>query len=310
MREIQRAIIEKGISSVEIKTGKGLNQESSLPRPGSTRWGSNYKRLLRLVGMFASVDEMLVYVEDEGADLTQRSQANGLLKYIHTFDFVSYLHLMLQILGFTENLSLALQNKDQDILNIVSLVESTKRQLQKFRDDGWDSFVNDVSSFCEKHDTVILKMEDYFIDLRKPRKRPTLPTCITIKSIVFIQYWIWSFKSLMVALTSVVECISLKQQLDIYIDNVREDEKFADLKHLGDLAQPASSAVLFFSDQQQAALHHSVARLQNLNRDMTSQSTTIMPRLRVILLVVLCLIRTTVLVLLHHRRTSNLVPWI
>ena len=36
---------------------------------------------------------------------------------------------------------------------------------------------------------------------------------------------------------SVMECISLKQQLDIYIDNVRGDERFADLKHLGDLSR-------------------------------------------------------------------------
>ena len=90
MREIQRDIIEKRISSGEIKNGKGLNQESSLPRPGSTRWGSHYEMLLRLVEMFSSVDEMLMYVEDEGADITHRSQANGLLKYIHTFDCVFY----------------------------------------------------------------------------------------------------------------------------------------------------------------------------------------------------------------------------
>ena len=41
----------------------------------------------------------------------------------------------------------------------------------KFRDDGWDSFVNDVSDFCEKHDTGILNMEDDFIDPRKPSKK-------------------------------------------------------------------------------------------------------------------------------------------
>ena len=71
MREIQRYIIEKRISSGEIKIGKRLNQESSLPRPGSTRWGSHYQTLLRLVEMFSYVDEMLVYVEDECADLIQ-----------------------------------------------------------------------------------------------------------------------------------------------------------------------------------------------------------------------------------------------
>ncbi|KAF8105848.1 hypothetical protein N665_0153s0009 [Sinapis alba] len=228
MREIERDIIEKIISSGEIKIGKGLNQESSLQRPGRTRWGSHYKTLLQLVEMFSSVDEMLVYVKDEGADLTQRSQANGLLKYIYTFDCVFYLHLMLHILRLTENLLTTLQLKDQDILNDVLL----------FRDDGWDFFVNDVSSFCEKHDTDILNMEDDFIDPRKPHKKTN--------------YWIWSFKTLSPTASfrefdkenvlrlaklysedfSVVECISLKQQLDIYIDNVQEDERFADLKHL------------------------------------------------------------------------------
>ncbi|ESQ38835.1 hypothetical protein EUTSA_v10022494mg [Eutrema salsugineum] len=37
MKEIHWDTIEKGVSSGEIKTGKGLNQESSLPRPGNTR---------------------------------------------------------------------------------------------------------------------------------------------------------------------------------------------------------------------------------------------------------------------------------
>jgi len=275
MREIQRDIIEKGISNGEIKTGKGLNQESSLPRPGITRWGSHYKTLLRLVEMFSSVDEMLMYVEDEGADLTQRSQANGLLKYIHTFDCVFYLHLMLHILGLTENLSLALQLKDQDILNAVSLVESTKRQLQKFRNDGWNSFVNDVSAFCKKHDTGILNMEDDFIDPRKPRKKTNITNlhhyqfnCFYTVLDIELQEFNGRFNEvnseLLVCTSalsptgsfrefdkekllrlakfypedfSVMECISLKQQLDIYIDNVRGDERFAYLKHLGDLSR-------------------------------------------------------------------------
>uniref|UniRef100_A0A0D3BLP4 TTF-type domain-containing protein n=1 Tax=Brassica oleracea var. oleracea TaxID=109376 RepID=A0A0D3BLP4_BRAOL len=216
MREIQRDIIEKGISNGEIKTGKGLNQESSLPRPGITRWGYQYKTLLRLIEMFSSVDEMLMYVEDEGADLTQRSQANGLLKYIHTFD-----------------------------------------------------------SFCKKHDTGILNMEDDFIDPRKPRKKTNITNLHHYQFNFFytvldmeLQEFNGRFNEvnseLLVCTSalsptgsfrefdkekllrlakfypedfSVMECISLKQQLDIYIDNVRRDERFTDLKHLGDLSR-------------------------------------------------------------------------
>lgn len=89
--------------------------------------------------MFSSTIKVLEYVEDEGIENAQRSQPNGLLKYVHTFDCVFYLHLMLLLLGLTENFSMTLQKKDQDIINAISLVESTKRDLQKLRDSGWSA---------------------------------------------------------------------------------------------------------------------------------------------------------------------------
>ncbi|XP_023641912.1 zinc finger MYM-type protein 1 [Capsella rubella] len=103
--------VQEGISSGEINTGTGLNQEISLQRPGNTRWGSHQRTL---------------------------------------------------------------QRKDQDILNAMSLVESTKRELQKLRDDGWDSLMNKVSSFCEKHNAELLVMEDVFVDPRKPRRKTNI----------------------------------------------------------------------------------------------------------------------------------------
>lgn len=117
---------------------------------------------------------MLGHVEREGSDGIKRCQANGLLKYFHTFDFVFYLQLMLLILGLTNNISKALQNKDQDILNTISLVKSTKQQLCKLRDNGWDSVIRKVNSFFNKHNTELLIMEDEFIDPKKPRKRSNI----------------------------------------------------------------------------------------------------------------------------------------
>ncbi|XP_010507185.1 PREDICTED: zinc finger MYM-type protein 1-like [Camelina sativa] len=136
LRESYRKKIEEGISNGEIKTGTGLNQELSLQRPTNTRWGSHYRTLLRLVDLFSCIIEVLEYIQDEGVDTTKRRQAYGLLKYFHTFDFAFYLQLTLHILGHTDSLSKALQRRDQDILNAISLVASTKRQLQKLSDDG------------------------------------------------------------------------------------------------------------------------------------------------------------------------------
>jgi len=41
------SLLEK-LENCEIATGRGLNQESSLARPGDTRWGSHLKTLLRI----------------------------------------------------------------------------------------------------------------------------------------------------------------------------------------------------------------------------------------------------------------------
>ncbi|RIA04130.1 hypothetical protein BRARA_K01668 [Brassica rapa] len=263
--------------------------------PGTTRWGSHYKTLLRLVGLFSTIIKVLEYIEVEGADDSKRRQAYGLLKYVQTFDCVFYMHLMLLILGICENLSMALQNKDQDILNAMSLVESTKRELQRVRDDGWDSLMLTVSSFCKKHDTEMLNMDEGFIDSRKPRKKTNITNmhhykvnCFNAALDLQLQEFNDRFtevntelltcmaslnpvgafrgfdKSKLVKLAkfypddfSFMECISLEQQLGIFIDNVRHDQRFKDLKILGDLA-------LMMVETQKHIAHPLVYRLLKL----------------------------------------------
>ena len=106
---------------------------------------------MRLVDLFSSIIKVLEYAESDGV---KRWQANGLLNYFYTFEFVFYLQLMLLILGITNSLSKALQRKDLDILNAMSLVKSTKQQLNKLRENGWESLINKVFSFCKTYKTV------------------------------------------------------------------------------------------------------------------------------------------------------------
>ncbi|CAA0259060.1 unnamed protein product [Arabidopsis thaliana] len=252
IREIDRQKVEEKISNGEIKTGTGLNQELSLQRPGNTRWGSHYKTLLRLEELFLSIVIVLEYIQDEGTDTTKRQQAYGIL-----------------------NLSKAFQRKDQDILNAISLVKTTKCQLQKVRDDGWDAFMAEVSSFSEKNNTGMLKMEEEFVDSRRPRKKTSITNLhhykvdcfytvldmqlqefndrfdelnsellICMSSLSPIDSFRQFDKSMLVRLTefypddfSFVERRSLDHQLEIYLDNVKNDERFTDLKRLGDLAR-------------------------------------------------------------------------
>ena len=50
-----------------------------------------------------------------------------------SFDFIFSAHLMLDILGHTNELSECLQRKDQDILNAMSLVRLAKSKMQQMR---------------------------------------------------------------------------------------------------------------------------------------------------------------------------------
>ncbi|KAL9664985.1 hypothetical protein QQ045_020394 [Rhodiola kirilowii] len=75
------------------------------------------------------------------------------------------------IKGLTESLSMALQRKDQDIMNAMSMVTSTKLQLQTIRDHDWNSLMQKVSSFCDKYDIQILNLEEEFVDARRPRRK-------------------------------------------------------------------------------------------------------------------------------------------
>ncbi|XP_019056423.1 PREDICTED: zinc finger MYM-type protein 1-like [Tarenaya hassleriana] len=275
IRESHRIKVNEKINNGEISIGTGLYQDITLQRPGNTRWGSHYKTLLRLVELFSSVIEVLEHVENDGTDAVKRRQAYGLLKYFHTFDFVFYLQLMLLILGLTDNLSMALQRKDQDILNAISLVKSTKRQLQQQRDVGWDLLLDNVSSFCEKHDIEIINMEEDYMDSRRLRKKSSISNLYHYQIDCF--YTVMDFQlrefndrfdevnsELLICMAtlgpvdsfrefnipnlvklagfypddfSFTEQISLRHELSIYFDNLMEDDRFSNLVNLGDLAR-------------------------------------------------------------------------
>uniref|UniRef100_A0A0D3CGD6 TTF-type domain-containing protein n=1 Tax=Brassica oleracea var. oleracea TaxID=109376 RepID=A0A0D3CGD6_BRAOL len=104
-----------------------LNQEVAIQRPGQTRWGSHYKTLLRLIELFSPIINVLKHIQNESLEDSKRRQAYGLLVYFQDFDFVFYLQMMVHLLGLTDSLSKALQQRDQDILNAMSLVKLTKR---------------------------------------------------------------------------------------------------------------------------------------------------------------------------------------
>ena len=92
------------------KSGQGLNQETNLKRPGDTCWGSYYETILNLILMSSTVVDVLEIIEED--DLSdQKVEAQSIMRSILSFEFVFALHLMKNILGIINELSIALQKK-------------------------------------------------------------------------------------------------------------------------------------------------------------------------------------------------------
>jgi hypothetical protein len=81
---------------------------------------------------------------------------------MESFNFVFMLHCLRRILAVTNEFSQALQRKDQDIENAMSLLKTSKEQFKMMRENDWESLLEEVSSFCIKHDIDILNMDDEY----------------------------------------------------------------------------------------------------------------------------------------------------
>ncbi|CAN6551746.1 unnamed protein product [Malus baccata var. baccata] len=79
------------------------------------------------------------------------------------------------ILGITNELSQALQKKDQYIVNAMTLVEVCKQRLPSLRDYDFGDLLDDVQKFCEEPDIVVPNMEDLrFVPGKSRCKAPRL----------------------------------------------------------------------------------------------------------------------------------------
>jgi hypothetical protein len=121
-------------------------------------------------------------VEKEGPN-DKKHQTHRLIDYLKDFDSVFHLHLMLMILGHVNALSLYLLRKNQDILGVMLEVKSIKQKFQDIRDDGWESLLEKIYSFCTEHGIPKLDMQEEYVDLHKPRKNQTTLIMNTIDGI-------------------------------------------------------------------------------------------------------------------------------
>ncbi|XBJ13219.1 hypothetical protein VPH35_017606 [Triticum aestivum] len=102
--------------------------------------------------------------------LLDKIRGGGLVHQMETFSFVFILKMMLKILRMTNDLSLLLQKKDQNVVQAMSLVTDVRTRLINWRNDGWEPLLEDVKAFCTKNDIPIPNMDDMFTKWGKSRK--------------------------------------------------------------------------------------------------------------------------------------------
>ncbi|XP_037433105.1 uncharacterized protein LOC119300157 [Triticum dicoccoides] len=220
--------------------------------------------------------KVLEYVEEEGSDATKQRQASGLLKYFQSFDSAFFLHMMMIILALTNGLSKTFQRKDMDIVNAISDVESAKRELDKLRSEhGWNPLLSKVCSFCNKNDISVMDMEKEYANPKKPRQRTGINNehhyrvdCFFAVLDLLVEELNHRFNEVNNGLLCCMfafnpscrfshyddeklmklakfypndfsdnELDYLEKELCLYIDNVRNDTRFASLETINDLAK-------------------------------------------------------------------------
>nr|XP_034591863.1 zinc finger MYM-type protein 1-like [Setaria viridis] len=273
----QHDILVQQLDSGEISPGRGKNQETSLARPGDTRWGTHHKTLVRLLHMWEPVLEVLENISDDGTDGEKKTIASRLIEKMESFQFVFILHLMIRVLGITEDLSQCLQMKNQNIVRAIGLIGSVMRNINAMRENGWDNLFEEVKAFAVKqkidfpymedmipvrgrskcrgaklvtyyhhfhHGIFIVVLDQVICELsnRFPERSTQLLRCVSCLDPTneFANFEIEKLVELAkiyYADFSDYECAKLRTELENFIDEVKHDEEFCTCIDLGSLAE-------------------------------------------------------------------------
>ncbi|CAM0873577.1 unnamed protein product [Alopecurus aequalis] len=139
---------------------RGVNLDNGLRKAGETNWGSYYEAIVKFAAYFTHVCDALDFVE-EVSSRDVKYMVHEICRRL-SYDLVFALLLMQDVLGVTDELSLALDRKDLDVEKCVALLQESKKRLQAMRDEGWTTFLNKVGMFCNDNDLDVVTMGEKF----------------------------------------------------------------------------------------------------------------------------------------------------
>ncbi|KAL7132312.1 hypothetical protein ABFS83_12G065000 [Erythranthe nasuta] len=242
LREKQSEKIIEALNLGEISSGRGLNQKTNLKRAGYIN--SHYNTLLSLIHMFDAVIDVLEVIGRDASSTTHRTEAQDIVDRLLSFDFVLSLFLMKNVLTITNELSQALQRKDQDIVNAMRLVQVSKIQIQSFRESGRrnEEEMSNLHHYKVETFYTILDMQLGELNARFSDSTMELLVCITCldpsdsfshfdkdKLLRLVEFYPQDF-------TELDKC-KLNDQLDTYIVDMRSSSELQGLGGISDLAR-------------------------------------------------------------------------
>ncbi|XP_042415553.1 zinc finger MYM-type protein 1-like [Zingiber officinale] len=200
-------LLERG----EISSGKELNQETSLARPGDTRWGFHHSTLCSIEQMWPSVIEVLQNLIDDG-DHSSKDLSRTLVERMESYEFVFILLLMKHNINSRSRLK-----RDGKNVNFYHYYP--------------------VEIFCEVIDIILQEMDSHFsetttdlliymscLDPRNSFSRFDVQKLVRLAHF-YEDDFSWS------------ELMLVEQELETYIDDIRSDERFEAISDLGALAK-------------------------------------------------------------------------
>jgi hypothetical protein len=78
----------------EMESGRGLNQVSTLQRPGDMRWSSHLRSVSNLIKIYSPACGVILKIIDVGTTSSQRVKADSIHQVMTSFEFVFILHLI------------------------------------------------------------------------------------------------------------------------------------------------------------------------------------------------------------------------
>jgi hypothetical protein len=138
--------------------------------------------------MFPSICDVLISLRQDNARKSDWPKIRAMILVLESFDTVFSAYLMVTILGYTNELSMCLQRRDQDILNVMSLVSVAKNRMQELRTDGWNAgslyFATNMASIFLQWMIILCRLDDQLILFQFKQMMTTLEEKYILASLI------------------------------------------------------------------------------------------------------------------------------